>query len=404
MIAFNRASGISNIFAQNGYAVVGFHHDGLSELLDATNAMGAELAQPIFSALVDFDSSPIAAFLSYYYNEDNQKVVAFMSSSPNLNKVSVGSVYFCFNSTEQYLPFASLNGETITVAPNNVLFVNIGLVGIGFDILQTNGLLQGVIHSSIDTLSYSPVESCAASLPRIDIELHSDVLKGHFDIKTFMEHGYATSTISKELADQLLTSVKAEHFISVEQNALDEYCDYSKRYISKHSMFKPTQIKHPFSVMLGEINQFLKPLMERYPNPKGDNVSVFAASKGHFMDLHADNADGSPIICIIYLADEIFTPEDGGQISSSRCFMNEDTHKLERQNLDAMVSPNHGIVAYVNNSSAKFGHEVHEILSEKYRYSIIHNFAMLTNPDWNHEFDERSGEFEENTLALEEPK
>lgn len=404
MISFNRASGFSGTFAQNGYAVVEFRHDGLSELLDTTAALGVELTQPIFSALVDFDSSPISNFLNYHYNEDNKKNVAFMSSSPNLNKVSVGAVYFCFNSTDRHLPLVILNGETITVAPNNVLFINIGLVGISLEVLQTNGFLQGVIHSSIDSLDYSPVESCATSLPRIDAGLKSEVLQGHFDIKMFMEHGYATNTISKELADQLLASVKNEHFISVEQNTLDEYCDYSKRYISKHSMYKPTQIKYPFSKMLAELNRFLKPLLERYPNPKGDNVSVFAASKGHFMDLHADCADGSPIICIIYLADEIFTPADGGQISSSRCFMNEDTNKLERQNLDAMVSPNHGIVAYVNNSSAKFGHEVHEILSEKYRYSIIHNFAMLTNPDWHHEFDERSGEFEENTLILEEPK
>ena len=392
---------------QKGYVKIPFQDICLEAMLSILDPSDKEGVQAILGAQLslDFKESLLSTFLDFYYNSDNPAITEFAFETPSSDLISVGTIYFAVNYTDKDVLVADYEGDKVTLKPFELCLMNLGLAGIGFD-LKITSLLQGVIHSSLDEINYFQGGEPLSQDSIRDIEtVQPNIFENTINFNTWVDLGFAVNSVKPEYADHLRSLVKKEHYKSVEQNQLDEYCGYADRFISKHSFFKPRAIKAQYQDLLDEVNQLATPILINKPNPNGDNLSVFAATKGHFMDSHADCADGSPLITIVYLSDDEFGEGDGGDISSARVDICPETKRLvERAVKDAKAPPKHGFAIHVNNSDIRFVHEVHEILSEKFRYSIIMNSSMLTNPNWEKDFEEIEGHFETDTSKLDKPE
>lgn len=406
MIQFSPNTSVTSDLIKDGFAITNFDSLYLSELMDVVSNLPSEVASQFYSGAFIPEYSPVAEYIKYYFNEDNPAKTDFSITSPMGDMVSVGVIYFLFNTSATEINALSLGGKDIYVPSNQALFVNIGLIGLNVDFTNndSNGLLQGVIHSQLDGLSFFENNSHPLKVKGGYYSSVSNISElGEFDFEKFCLKGYSESRISSEVADRFLLLVKGEHFLGVEQSELDSYKGYSKRFISKHSMYRPTKIKDPYIQLVRTLKESFKKILEVYPSPKGDNLSVFFAPRGHYMDLHADCSDGSPIISMIYLSDDEFSDCDGGQVSLNTVLPNLESGSMDKDTCEAVFNPSHGLIVHINNSNIRFAHQVHEVLSDKFRYSIIVNLSMLTNPDWDYDFDEVAGKFEEGVVVLGDP-
>ncbi|MEP8041724.1 hypothetical protein ABJY94_19020 [Vibrio parahaemolyticus] len=406
MIQFSPSTSVTSDLVKDGFAITNFDSLYLNELIDAVSDLPSEIASQFYSGAFIPEYSPAAEYIKYYFNEDNPAKTDFSTTSPLGDMVSVGAIYFLFNTSATEVNALSFGGKDICLPSGQVLFVNIGLIGLNVDFTNnnSNGLLQGVIHSQLDGLLFFENNHKPLKVKNGYYSSTSNVSElGEFDYEKFCLKGYSESRVSSEVADSLLSLVKSEHFLGVEQSELDSYKGYSKRFISKHSMYRPTKIKESYTQLVRTLKESFKQLLEVYPNPKGDNLSVFFAPRGHYMDLHADCSDGSPIISMIYLSDDEFLDCDGGQVSLNTVLPNHANGSMDKDACEAVFSPSHGLIVHINNSNIRFAHQVHEVLSDKFRYSVIVNLSMLTNPDWDYDFDEVAGKFEEGVVVLGEP-
>ncbi|MBU2896103.1 hypothetical protein [Vibrio hepatarius] len=406
MIQFSSNTSVTSDLIKDGVAITSFDSLCLSELIDAVGDLPSQTASQIYSGAFIPEYSPVSEYAKYYFNEDNPAKTDFSITSPLGDKVSVGAIYFLFNTSTIEVNALSLVGKDIYVPCGKVLFVNIGLIGLNVDFTNndSNGLLQGVIHSELDGLSFFENNNRPLKVTnRYCSSTSKNSGLGEFDFEKFCLKGYSESRVSSEIVDSLLSLVKGEHFLGVEQSELDSYKGYSKRFISKHSMYRPTKIKDSYIKLVRTLKESFKQTLDSYPNPKGDNLSVFFAPRSHYMDLHADCSDGSPIISMIYLSDDEFLDCDGGQVSLNTVLPNPVSGSMEKDTCEAVFNPSHGLIVHINNSNIRFAHQVHEVLSDKFRYSVIVNLSMLTNPDWDYEFNEVAGKFEEGVVVLGEP-
>lgn len=387
---------------ENGYAVGHLKDSSLNLLLPSFEQVPCEMLSGILSSNPELTEikEQLQPLLSYYYNEDNEALVSYSFATPKGEKVSVGAMYIAYNHTDLTTEVATIGKNSIRLGKDEYLMLNLGQIGLEYTLKETS-LLQIVIHSSLDSIGFAS----GSPLKQECLHQHSsgnEVYELPLNINEFLTQGVAVNRVVPVVANELLQLVKREHFVSVTQNELDACCEYSDRFISKHSMFKPQAIKSQYADLVTATTEVSAPVLKNKPNPAGDNLSVFMASTGHFMDLHSDCSDGSPIITIIYLSDDEFVESDGGQVSvSTMGFVEEGS--LGRLEMRLKAEPKHGLAVHLNNSTPQFHHEVHKILSSKYRYSIIINSAMLTNPIWDVDFDEEVGRVDTETLTLDDP-
>lgn len=376
---------------------VGYFYDILT-LMDRKTLTDHLITSQNFS----HDCDALKHYTNLFYNRDNKPVIEYSLSTPKSDKISVGTIFFAINHTEEDVRIGMYHDIEMILPPNRMIFLNLGLSGISFELDETS-LLQGVIHSSIDEIDYfSGDKTLRQGKMTNQTPKEGSMLVDVFDAGNWVHNGFAVNHISKQDADALLELVKQEHFQSVAQVDIDLPIGYSDRFISKHSMYKPQEIKPQFQKLLNDINELACEILENKTNPAGHNLSVFSATTGHYMDLHTDCADGSPLISILYLNDNEFEDEDGGQISSVFTKFNE-LGSIEATEMLVKTPPKHGLIVQANNSNPHFAHEVHKILSDKFRYSIIINSAMLTNPKWHVEFEEKAGFYDTNTEILDLP-
>lgn len=391
---------------QSGYSKFNFYDDGLSSLVKAIAHIPTEFRAKLLHQHPSINSAvaSINGLLTYYFNEDAPSVTEYAFSPPKGNKVSVGTFYLAFNHTETTIDLGVYQGTSILLQSGEGCYLNLGLCGVSFAFKDTN-ILQIIIHSALDTLGYfsDSKEILLQTKPQERDRLSSNIFQNELNLTTFLSQGYATNQLSRQYADELLQWIKSEHFIPVHQNHIDQSCGYSNRFISKHSMFKPQKIKTKYSHLVHSVNDLCAPLLHGRPNPNGDNLSIFVGTQNYFMDLHSDCSDGSPVITIIYLSDEKINEQDGGHISSARMKLDPQKNTLVWDHTEIKKLPKHGFALHINNSTPKFHHQAHKVLSKKYRWSVIINSSMLTNPTWNINFDEKTGTFEHRSFELGNP-
>lgn len=403
MIEINNNSDIQKDLVEYGVATFHYTDTGLRDMVDFIQLFDSEsLSNFMETTGVNIAGDHLRDYLKYYFNDDNHSETIYSFKAPSSKLISSGTLLFAFNHTDEPLLVAKFNGSDITLSPDHGVILNLGLSGVPFE-LKESGVLQGVIHSKLDGINYfqdgeplSQEELAPHDVPR-------KFYLNQIDLNSWVKDGCALNSLNPDCAKQLLEDIKNEHFQAVTQNDMDQYCGYGERYISKHSMYKPRSIKPCFQEILDETSLLAAPILANKPNPNGHNLTAFCGIKGHFMDTHSDCADASPIITIIYLSDEQFGAEDGGSVVAHKMAFNADVRKVRSVEEVAKCSPNQGAVIHINNTNVKFAHQVHGVLSERYRYSIVINHSMLTNPSWDIDFDEKPRYFDKNPEKLELP-
>lgn len=146
------------------------------------------------------------------------------------------------------------------------------------------------------------------------------------------------------------------------------------------------------------LRKCFRELLSNKPNPNGDNISIYKAPVGHYMQAHSDCADSSPLIAMIYLRDEDWDESNGGcVVIREAVFDSCGGRVVDSSKSEVRVAPKHGTVVFLNNTTPCYTHEVERVLSGV-RYSYIFNLSMLTNPSWSKDFDDTDGSVYMNSL------
>ena len=387
-----------------GYTVVDYPLDGISEVCQAMGGLGEEALVSFFSdhEIKDEVVKGLSPLHRFHYCDENKLESFTTFTNIDTRLIAVGTFLVVFNSRGEKLALGEFDSNCIELGVNQFAVFNLGLSGIGFSI-DCTGLLQYVIHSSIsggDCLAGDEDSCCRLHQDPLYTKVVHDkeLFLNSIDMSKWVRDGAATTWLQSDIADDLLASLKKEEFQSVNSSGGGDK-DYGSRFIAKQSLFKPRELRDEHRVIVGKLRSLFSEVLSNKPNPCGDNVSLFEAPVGHYMEAHSDCGDASPIIIIIYVRDDKWKQSSGGCVVSRKALFDKDLNRVNDPDCGAIkVSPKHGRVVVLNNTSARFTHEVEEVLGGV-RCSFIFNLSMLTNPDWNHDYEGKEfGELEMNSL------
>lgn len=403
MFEFKLCRSVERLFSR-GSCFHDFRDDGFVESVEAMRSVGDELLFGSFSGngIEERLIGELSPLLNRYFCDDNAYRIEYSFDGIRGSVFSVGTIAYLINTTSEVVEVGEFSNSKITLLPSELVILNLGLAGVPFD-LDSEGILSAVIHSEIDGLNYFDKTAPKAVQKVLPFPVDAaNVFLDDLNFDDWVNNGFTMAKCAPLVSDALRDLLVQETFQKVDpQHSGDK--KYAARYISKHSLFKPLVHKPEFAAFRDSLRSLFRPVLEAKPNPYGDNISLFSAPKAHFMEAHSDCADASPVIVIVYLRDEPWEETDGGLVSVIRAKI--DGSKVVRDERFSPVSmaPEHGSVIVLNNTSPKFQHQVSEVLSDRKRYSIIFNLSMLTNPQWDVDFEERAGEYIQESMTLSDP-
>lgn len=113
------------------------------------------------------------------------------------------------------------------------------------------------------------------------------------------------------------------------------------------------------------------------------NVMLQKSRRGHDMDWHYDGNDPMHLVAMVYLTEEEWTEEEGGQLLIGEGDCNDlgliDTTQSARQ--IAAISPAPGRVVWTLNTNPRQLHKVSTVNTDKERYVLIGQFGYQENVD-----------------------
>ncbi len=401
---FFSMEGKLNRFWQEGWHFHDFRDEGFVDSVQALREIDEQLLFDSFkvNGLEAQFVEQLSPVIGKYFCDDNPYRLDYSFDGIRGTEFSVGTIVYVFNVTTDSIDIGGYAGKKLVLLPCEFVVLNLGLVSSCFE-LNTEDCLTVCIHSDLDGIEYFGTSSPFANQLPLPVRSSPPTLFNEpVNFERWAEQGFCVTSLNCKLADSLRDELVSETFQKVDPQLTGDK-KYAARYISKHSLYKPREIREVYRSLLSSVRDELAPILCGKPNPHGDNVSLFSAPRGHYMEAHSDCADASPVIVIIYLRDELWVAGDGGEVDLSQvelvdsCVVKNDRVEPTR------LIPQHGAVVILNNTSPKFQHRVEKVMSDSKRYSIILNFGMLTNPDWNVEFEERSGEYIEESITLSDP-
>ncbi len=388
-----------NRLLKKGFCITDYALDGVPELCEMAGVLGDAVIGSLSEHPVKHDTlDGLKPILRFHYNDENTYKVITSLNSIKMDKIGVGSFLLVVNSVGEDVSLGLFRGEKVVLRPNQVAIFNVGLSGIEFQ-LETDGLLKYLVYSEISGVE--PEIACGdSSFSQSTFSKMSVCANGLFhdavDLERWIEDGVVTARLMPDVANALLESLQREEFQSVNSAGGGDK-DYGNRFIAKQSLFKPRELRRDHLEVVNKLRDAFSEVLSNKPNPSGDNVSLFEAPIGHYMESHSDCGDASPIIILFYLRDTPWVESDGGCIVSKKMMFDDLGRRVVDDSEEPIrVSPEHGQVVIVNNTSALFTHQVEEVLSGV-RYSFIFNLSMLTNPSWDVEYEGKDfGELEMN--------
>lgn len=189
--------------------------------------------------------------------------------------------------------------------------------------------------------------------------------------------GYWISSIPKSDADYLLGLAKADTFLPDKDGSPD--IAHWESDNPSHNLHVPVEYLSIIERLgMGADTEHIRAHMGDWSRI---NVMLQRGRRGDSMVWHHDSYDPMHLICLIYLGDEVWTPEDGGQLQLGVGDIDEKGFLLDPSKVDvrASVSPNHGTIVWAINTNPRWVHRVTRIETEKTRYTLIGQFGYREN-------------------------
>ncbi|HBO7921546.1 2OG-Fe(II) oxygenase [Pseudomonas aeruginosa] len=189
--------------------------------------------------------------------------------------------------------------------------------------------------------------------------------------------GFFVSSIDRITADRLLGEIKADTFVEDRPGSPD-IAAWEVDNPSQNHNIPPVYLSFMEQLGLSEATQHLRSHMGDWSRT---NCMLQRGKKGDSMVWHHDSYDPMHLICLLYLSEDIWHPEDGGMLQLGEGDIDEHGFLVDPESVSikASVSPNHGTLVWAINTNPRWVHRVTEIASEKTRYTMVGQFGYREN-------------------------
>lgn len=189
--------------------------------------------------------------------------------------------------------------------------------------------------------------------------------------------GFYISSIDKSQADLMLAEIKADTFV-VDRPGSPDIADWETANPSQNNNIPPQYQAFMESLGMSEATAHWRAHMGDWSRT---NCMLQRGKKGDSMVWHHDSYDPMHLVCLVYFSDEVWVPEDGGQLEVGVGDIDENGFLLDDSKVlvtDA-ISPNHGTIVWLLNTNPRCVHRVTEIKADKTRYTMVGQFGYREN-------------------------
>ena len=189
--------------------------------------------------------------------------------------------------------------------------------------------------------------------------------------------GYFVSSVDGDIADKLLAEAKADLFLPDKPGSPD-IAEWEAENPSLNNRVPPAYLSVMEQLGLSDATRHIRMHMGDWSRT---NCMLQRGKRGDSMVWHHDSYDPMHLICLVYLSDDVWTPEDGGMLQLGEGDIDQHGFLVDTQSvaIKASVSPNHGTLVWAINTNPRFVHRVTEILSDKVRYTMVGQFGFREN-------------------------
>jgi Rps23 Pro-64 3,4-dihydroxylase Tpa1-like proline 4-hydroxylase len=189
--------------------------------------------------------------------------------------------------------------------------------------------------------------------------------------------GFYQTSIPKDEADRLIQLVKADSFLPDKPGSPD-IAEWETDNPSQNNAIPVEYLAFMESLGSGPDMEHMRCHMGAWSRV---NVMLQRGKRGDSMGWHHDSYDPMFMVCMLYLTDEIWTPEDGGELLIGHGDVDEKGFLTDHSavSVKGRISPNHGTLVWCINTNPRWVHRVTEIQSDKLRYSMIGQFGYREN-------------------------
>ncbi|HBP1602414.1 2OG-Fe(II) oxygenase [Pseudomonas aeruginosa] len=189
--------------------------------------------------------------------------------------------------------------------------------------------------------------------------------------------GFFVSSIDRITADRLLAEIKADTFVEDRPGSPD-IAAWEVDNPSHNHNIPPVYLSFMEQLGLSEATKHLRSHMGDWSRI---NCMLQRGKKGDSMVWHHDSYDPMHLICLLYLSEDVWHPEDGGMLQLGEGDIDEHGFLVDPESVSikASVSPNHGTLVWAINTNPRWVHRVTEIASEKTRYTMVGQFGYREN-------------------------
>jgi len=219
------------------------------------------------------------------------------------------------------------------------------------------------------------------------------MIQGYFNHDLFYRQGFTSTFIEKNVADQLLQTMKAQSYVHEDDvYSLDNQASVA---LSKswngvvHPRCPDWDKKSPFNSPPSVFKDFWfeaarGPYFKFFTDVWGDfsqqTVMAHRYLRGDGMGWHYDVTDTTWLLNLIYLTDQEFLHEDGGYLGIGRCkITNEGIPMPETVETQAEFVPMHGLLVTIDNTNPKILHRVQKMVTEKERFVLVGQLGYIEN-------------------------
>jgi Rps23 Pro-64 3,4-dihydroxylase Tpa1-like proline 4-hydroxylase len=189
--------------------------------------------------------------------------------------------------------------------------------------------------------------------------------------------GFFTTTLPKDQADGLLALVKQDSFLPDKPGSPD-VAHWESDNPSQNMAVPVEYLACMESLGAGQDMDHLRAHMGDWSRV---NVMLQRGKRGDSMGWHHDSYDPMHMVCMLYLTDEVWTQDDGGELLIGHGDVDDKGFLIDHSTVEVkgVVSPNHGTLVWCINTNPRWVHKVAEITSDKVRYSMIGQFGYREN-------------------------
>ncbi len=189
--------------------------------------------------------------------------------------------------------------------------------------------------------------------------------------------GFYVTSIPREEADRLLALVKADTFLP-DRPGNPAIAAWESDNPSHNNNVPVEYMAFMEALGSGPDMEHLRCHMGAFSRI---NVMLQRGKIGDSMGWHHDSYDPMHVVCMLYLSEDAWSPEDGGELWIGHGDVDEKGFLLDPSAVEVKgrVQPNHGTLVWCLNTNPRWVHSVSKIVADKCRYSLIGQFGYREN-------------------------